>query len=467
MDAKAVEPFKVERWKLADLLANPRNVRDHPPEQIAQLRTSIREFGFTIPLLVRPDGLVIAGNGRLEAAIAEGLDDVPVVVAHGWTETQCRAYAIIDNKVALNANWNAELLREELGALLKIDLPLAGLLGFSEAEMRALDLGDLIGGPNSGSDPDEQPRVPAQPVTRPGDLWCMAQHRLVCGDSTDAASIARLMDGKRAALVFTSPPYADQRDYTTGGIGNWEQMMRGVFPLALPTTENAQALVNLGVVHRDNEWQPYWQGWLDWMHSEQGWRRFGLYVWDQGWGLPGDWAGRLAPSFELVFHFNRKSRKPNKIIACKNPGDHTHENAQSGFRKKDGAVADWTHSGQGIQETRIPDNVIRINRQVGGIAGHPAPFPVALPEFVMCSFSNARDVVYEPFAGSGSSILAAQRCGRRSMASELAPEYVDVAVQRWRKLFPDEPVTLDGSGRTFEAVAAERGIELPSAAPSQ
>jgi DNA modification methylase len=123
------------------------------------------------------------------------------------------------------------------------------------------------------------------------------------------------MDGGRAVLVFTSPPYGNQRDYTTGGAEDWDGLMRGVFA-RLPLSEDAQVLVNLGRIHRDNEWQIYWHAWLDWMR-EQGWRRFGFYVWDQGPGLPGDWNGRLAPAFEFVFHFNRKARKPNKIVPCR------------------------------------------------------------------------------------------------------------------------------------------------------
>ncbi len=235
--------------------------------------------------------------------------------------------------------------------------------------------------------------------------------------------------------------------------------MRGVFA-ELPVGDNAQVLVNLGLIHRDNEWQPYWQAWLDWMR-EQGWRRFGLYVWDQGPGLPGDWNGRLAPAFEFVFHFNRTARKPNKIVPCKWAG-HIND-AHGGIRNKDGHVGEWTHAGQGVQDTRIPDSVIRVMRhKARGIeTEHPAVFPVALPEFVMRSYSDERAMVYEPFAGSGTSVIAAERAGRQIRAIELAPQYVDVALRRWRKLFPDQPVILDGEGQDFEAVAQQRGVAIP------
>ncbi len=129
------------------------------------------------------------------------------------------------------------------------------------------------------------------------------------------------MGEDRAALLFTSPPYGNQRDYTTGGGTDWDALMQGVFQhLDVAMRPDGQVLVNLGLIHRESEWIPYWSGWLDWMRA-RGWRRFGLYTWDQGPGLPGDWNGRLAPAFELVFHFNREARRANKIVPCKWAGD--------------------------------------------------------------------------------------------------------------------------------------------------
>jgi DNA modification methylase len=455
-------PDAVEHWPLDRLSPYARNARTHDDDQVAQIAASIVEFGWTNPILVDAEGGIVAGHGRLLAARKLGLDTVPVVVLDHLTPGQRRAYVIADNKLALNAGWNEELLASELHALNGEGFELA-LTGFSETELDALmaPLGEEAdAGDGGGEDTaDEMPMPPREPITRAGDLWLIGNHRLLCGDSTDAAAVARVINGERAALVFTSPPYGNQRDYTTGGVGDWDALMRRVFA-SLPVTDSAQVLVNLGLVHRDNEWQPYWQAWLDWMR-EQGWRRFGFYVWDQGPGLPGDWNGRLAPAFEFVFHFNRKARKPNKIVPCKWAG-HVND-THGGIRHKNGHVGEWTHAGQGVQETRIPDNVIRITRhKARGIeTEHPAVFPVALPEFVMRAYSNARDIVYEPFAGSGTSVIAAERAGRRARVIELAPEYVDVALRRWRKLFPDQPVKLDGEGQTFEAVARARGVAIP------
>ncbi len=229
-----------------------------------------------------------------------------------------------------------------------------------------------------------------------------------------------------------------------------------MFAAAAPVLAPAvQILVNLGMIHRDAEWQPYWQDWVEWMRTA-GWRRFGWYVWDQGPGLPGDWNGRFAPSFEFLFHFNRDARKPNKIIESKWAG---HVNSEhGGLRNKEGKVGAWTAAGEGVQSHRIPDNVLRLTRhkQRGIEVEHPAVFPVKLPEFVMNSYTDPGECVLEPFNGSGTSIIAAQRAGRVSRAMEMAPEYVDLAIARWSMLHPEIPVTLDGDGRTYDQIAKER-----------
>jgi DNA modification methylase len=188
----------------------------------------------------------------------------------------------------------------------------------------------------------------------------------------------------------------------------------------------------------------------------EGWKRFGWYVWDQGPGLPGDWNGRLAPSFEFVFHFCRTPRKPNKTVACKWAG-HVND-SHGGMRAKNGTVGEWTHAGQGVQDTRIPDNVIRVTRhKARGIeVEHPAVFPVALAAFALEAYADAGDICFEPFSGSGTSIIAGQRTGRHVRAIELAPVYADVALRRWSLLYPDILPVLDGDGRAYDEIAAER-----------
>ena len=475
---------------VAELRAHAGNARVHGAAQIEQIKASMLAFGFTNPLLVDEAGVLIAGHGRLEAAVALGIEKVPTIVLRHLSAVQKEALRLADNRIAENATWDQALLRDALAAVQAaqdIDL---GVLGFSAAELddilaaagdavsdgdapEALSAPAVQGGGDGAAetdasaedDPaDAEPDPPRQAVTRPGDLWLLGEHRLLCGDSTDAASVARVMGADRAALLFTSPPYGNQRDYTTGGVSDWDALMQGVFQhLDRAVRADAQLLVNLGLIHRDSEWQPYWAGWLDWMRAK-GWRRFGLYAWDQGPGLPGDWNGRLAPAFELVFHFNREPRRPNKIIACRWAG---HVNSEKGgLRAKDGTVGEWQHAGQGVQETRIPDSVLRITRhKARGIeTEHPAVFPVALPEFLMRAYADEDEIVFEPFAGAGTSIIAGQRTGRRVRAIELAPAYVDLAIARWRMLHPDLPVTLADDGRDHDAVAAARKEVLVDAA---
>ncbi len=449
----------VRMTRIDDLVPYVRNARTHSAEQVAQIAASIREFGWTNPILVDGGNGVIAGHGRLQAARKLGLVEVPVIELAHLTETQTRAYVIADNRLAEAAGWDDDLLRVELADLRDDGFDLV-LTGFDATELDTLLAAD--GGEGGAADEaaDEVPEPVAEPAVRAGDLWLLGDHRLLCGNSTDPTVVARLMAGDTASLCFTSPPYSQQRAYTTGGISDWDALMLGVFG-ALPMADDGQVLVNLGLVHRDNAWVSYWNGWMSWMQS-QGWRRFGWYVWDQGPGLPGDWNGRLAPSFEFVFHFNRQSRRPHKIIPCVWAG---HVNPEKGgLRAKDGTVGEWTHAGQGVQDMRIPDNVLRVSRhKARGIeTEHPAVFPTALPGFVMNAYSDDGDVIYEPFSGSGSSIIAGQQTGRRVRAIELAPAYVDVTLRRFRLLYPTVPVTLDGDGRSYEAVVAERQGEIAS-----
>jgi ParB-like chromosome segregation protein Spo0J len=323
-------PGRIEHWPLARLRPYARNAKTHDADQVAKIAASMAEFGWTVPCLVAADGELIAGHGRVLAAAQLGLAEAPVIVLGHLTEAQRRAYRIADNKLTELGGWDEALLLEELRGLMAEDFDL-GLIGIPEDELDALlhDADDRA--PIDDDTADTIPEAPAEPITRPGDIWALGDHRLICGDATDPAVVARLMDGAQASLMFTSPPYAQQRDYGAAKekVGDWDALMQGVFAAA-PVTADAQLLVNLGLVHRDGEWIPYWEGWVDWMRA-QGWRRFGWYVWDQGPGLPGDWNGRLAPSHEFIFHFNRqpgsrtrRSRastraKPSAAAACAGP----------------------------------------------------------------------------------------------------------------------------------------------------
>ena len=435
--------MQIQMMPTARLVPYARNARTHSDQQVAQIAASMAEFGFVNPILIGADDVIIAGHGRLMAAQRLGMSEAPVIVLGHLTEAQRRALVIADNKIGENAGWDEAQLSLELQALLADGFDL-GLLGIPEDELDAL-LADAEDRPAISDDAaDAIPEPPAEPITRPGDIWALGKHRLCCGDATDPTAVARLTQGEQATLMFTSPPYAQQRDYGAAKekVGDWDALMQGVFAAARVTAD-AQLLVNLGLVHRDSEWQPYWEGWVEWMRAS-GWRRFGWYVWDQGPGLPGDWNGRLAPSHEFIFHFNRAPRKPHKTVPSKHAGETL---GGGGLRGADGTVHAKTGTGNAIQSHRIPDSVLRIMRHKGGLGAagsHPAVFPVALVEAVLTAFSDAGDLIYEPFCGSGTQIIAAERAGRRCFALELDPVYCDVAVRRWEMATGKTAVLKDG-----------------------
>ncbi|MGI3212921.1 site-specific DNA-methyltransferase [Roseovarius tibetensis] len=429
-----MRPSQIAFWPLERLKPYARNAKTHDADQVARIAASMAEFGWTVPCLVGEDGELIAGHGRVLAAAQLGLAEAPVIVLGHLSEAQRRAYRIADNKLSELGGWDEALLLEELRGLMAEDFDL-GLIGIPDDELEALlkdaDSADDDRTPIDNDTADTIPEPPAEPITRPGDIWALGAHRLICGDATDADVVARLMEGAQASLMFTSPPYAQQRDYGAAKekVGDWDALMQGVFAAA-PVIDTAQLLVNLGLVHRDGEWVPYWERWLDWMRSS-GWRRFGWYVWDQGPGLPGDWNGRLAPSHEFIFHFNRAPRKPHKTVPSKHAGETL---GGGGLRGADGTVHRKTGFGNAIQTQRIPDSVFRIMRHKGGLGAagsHPAVFPVALVEAVLAAFTDPGDLIYEPFCGSGTQLVAAERTGRRCFAMELDPVYCDVAVRRW------------------------------------
>jgi len=450
------------------LVPYARNARTHSDEQIDKIVASIDEFGWTNPVLIDAHGGILAGHGRVLAALRMGMAHVPCISLAHLTEAQRRAYIITDNQLALNAGWDEELLKLELLELdgMGFDLP---VLGFADDELKDFMSGDDAkppkAPPQSGDGGDDDgdviPSLPARVVTRPGDIWCLGPHRLICGDAGDRKIVTALMQENLAALCFTSPPYGAQREYAEDAPEDWTLLMKSVCK-QLPMRENGQVLINLGLAHQDSEFVAYWQQWLNWMRV-QGWRRFAWYVWDQGAGMPGDWGGRFAPSFEFVFHFNRQARKPNKIVPCIGAGEERRVHG-NGLRKPDGALRDWSHEGKPTQSHRVADSVVRIPRQHGAIGkdiDHPAVFPRALPAHFMLSFSDPDEICYEPFCGSGTSLLAAQETGRILRAVEIAPAYVDVALIRFSRAYPDIPIALNNSGESFEVVAARRWAEVP------
>jgi DNA modification methylase len=264
---------------------------------------------------------------------------------------------------------------------------------------------------------------------------------LHCGDCREILPTLGKVD-----LVFTSPPYGQQRHYCLGEF-EWQQVVCGA--LTKISSRDAQVFVNLGLIHRNGQVLSYWDDMISAMRSE-GWRLFGWYVWDQGPGLPGDWQGRLAPAHEWIFHFNITVRKPNKTVPCFFAGKS--RGKKSGLRSADGSIAAWSAEDLTTQDARIPDTVIRTvrHKHVGGIeAGHPAVFPVGLPTEIIAAFSDELETILDPFMGSGTTGVAAVKLGRRFIGIEIEERYFSIACKRiddaLRRpdLFIDQPKPID------------------------
>ena len=258
----------------------------------------------------------------------------------------------------------------------------------------------------------------------------------MCGDATARQDVAALFDGVTADIVVTSPPYADCRDYLSK-IPCWDTLMVGAFG-AIPCHESTQLLVNLGVIHRKNEWVPYWWGWLQQMRAG-GWRHYSLYVWDKLRAVPGGFGGRLKPAHEFIFHLNKKTVQANAWQPTKHEG-HTRAYWQ-GVRAKNGMAERIVR--RPVAATKVPNSVVRhVPILAHEAVGHPAQYPAGFADFIVKSWGTAGGAVYDPFAGTCTTLIAAQQNGRLGYAMEIAPEYVSMALSRWAKAYSDHAPVL-------------------------
>ncbi len=405
---------------LSELIPYARNSRTHSDAQVAQIAASIRGFGFTNPVLVDGESGIIAGHGRVMAARKLGLDRVPVIELGHLSEAQRRAYVIADNKLALNAGWDAELLGLELADLSALGFDLA-LTGFGEDEIASLtSLGNV-----GLTDPDEVPPPPAEPVTRAGDLWLLGKHRLVCGDSTDADTVARVLAGVVPHLMVTDPPYGVSYDPA------WRERAGA-----------SGGGTALGTVLNDHR--------ADWREA---WALFPgdvAYVWHGGLH-----AGTVADSLVASGFTLRSQIIWDKGQLVLSRGDYHWQHEPCWYAVREKARGHW--AGDRKQTT-----VWQISKPAKNETGHATQKPVACMLRPIENNSSAGQAVYEPFSGSGTTLIAAEMSGRHCHAIELSPAYVDVAVQRWQA-FTGEEATLHGSGLSFASVTAERGVGMVSA----
>jgi len=394
---------RVERRKVASLVPYARNARTHSAEQVSAIAASIREWGWTNPVLVDPEGSIIAGHGRILAAQKLGLTDVPVMVANGWSTEQKRAYVLADNKLALNAGWDLELLTFELSELQSHEFDL-GLTGFSTDE-----LAKLLTEANEGlTDPDEIPEAPAVPISQPGDVWILGNHRLICGDSTDALVVEKLLGSVKPHLMVTDPPYGVQYD------PEWRERA------GVNTATAAK-----GKVLNDDR--------ADWREA---WSLFPgdvAYVWHAGL-----FAGTVADSLVASGFQLRSQIVWDKGQLVLSRGDYHWQHEPCWYAVKKSAKGHWAGD---RKQTTVWD----IPKPKKSETGHGTQKPVECMKRPIENNSSPGQAIYEPFSGSGTTIIAGEMTGRHVYAVELNSAYVDVAVKRWQ----------DFTGRN--AVHAETG----------
>jgi DNA modification methylase len=408
---------KIEQWPTAKLLPYARNARTHSDEQVAQIAASIAEFGFTNPILAGSDGVIVAGHGRLAAAQKLGLEMVPVVVLDHLTPTQRRALVIADNRIAENAGWDDTMLRIEIASLQDEDFDLS-LTGFDADALAELMAGDEPDGEGQ-TDDDAVPEVSETPISRPCDVWLLGGHRLLCGDSTVAESYDRLLKGEQVDMVFTDPPY--NVNYANSA----KDKMRG----------KDRAILN------DNLGDGFYDFLLAALTPTVAHCRGGIYV-----AMSSSELDVLQAAFRAA-----GGKWSTFIIWAKNTftlgrADYQRQYEPILYGWPEGAQRHWCGD-------RDQGDVWNIKKPQKNDL-HPTMKPVELVERAIRNSSRPGDVVMDPFGGSGTTLIAAEKTGRKARLIELDPKYVDVIVRRWQD-WTGQQATREADGVPFDELAPE------------
>ena len=410
--------LKIEQRAIEALVPYARNSRTHSEAQVAQIAASIREFGFTNPVLIDADGGIIAGHGRVMAARKLGMEEVPCIELAGLSDTQRRAYIIADNKLALNAGWDDELLAIEFAEL--ADAGFDNLLtGFTQDEIDALTPEQI---PEGLTDEDAAPEVQTEPVSKLGDVWLLGKHRVMCGDSTSIDAVETLMAGQQADQLVTDPPYniayeggskkREQIKNDEMGSTDFRQFLRDAFTAA-------DAVMKAGAVfyiwHADTEGYNFRGACLD-----TGWQVRQTLIWNKDNSAFGrqDYHWKHEPCLygwkAGAGHLWAADRKQTTIIECKRPS-----------------------------KSEL----------------HPTMKPVELMQYQIENNTKGADLVLDLFGGSGSTLIACEKTGRHARLMELDPKYCDVIVRRWQE-FTGKQATLEATGATFAEVEADSGLAV-------
>lgn len=401
---------QIEYIKTEKLVPYARNSRTHSDEQVQQIMGSIKEFGFTNPVLVDGDGVIIAGHGRTMAAQRLGMKEVPCLRLSHLTEAQKRAYVIADNKLALNAGWDDEMLALELRNLRDEDFDLS-LTGFDDAELAAL-LADAVA--EGLVDEDEVPEAPEVPVTVEGDVWLLGRHRLMCGDSTSIEHLERLCDGQLVDMWLTDPPYnvsyeGKTKDALT--IKNDKMDDSGFRQFLTDAYIAADAVMKAGAVfyiwHADSEGYNF-RG----AAKDAGWTVRQCLIW-----------------------------KKQTMVMGRQDYHWKHEPCLYGW--KDGAAHLWAAD-------RKQTTILEFDRPSRN-AEHPTMKPVELFEYQMLNNTKGSDIVLDSFSGSGTTAIACEKHGRQARLMELDPKYCDVIIKRWQDFTGQKAIHAE-SGKPYEEI---------------
>ena len=437
---------RIEMLPTGSLRRNPRNARTHSKKQIERIVSSIRRLGFLNPILVDDDNLILAGHGRLAASLLLGLKHIPVIRFFHLTNAQKRAYLIADNKLAEQAGWDREMLAIELGELVDL-LPVEGLdVSLTGFEVAEIDL--LLADMNPKPEPEDiLPAIPSKAVTRCGDLWQLEKHRILCGDSRDAAAVTRLMNGTEAAAVFCDPPF-NVRVSSIGGRGrvrhrefafaSGEMSPKQFRAFLTETLGNGVRVSTEGAVHFVC---------MDWRHIadliEVGHDLYdamlNLVVWNKTNAGQGSFY-----------------RSQHELIAVFRVGGRAHRNNVELGRFGRNRSNVWTYAGV---------NTFGRDR-AKALASHPTVKPVALVADALLDCTARGHVVLDQFVGSGTTILAAEKIGRVGCGIEYEPTYVDVAIARWQEHTKLEATLVD-DGRTFAEIRLDRHGAAPTPLTSE
>jgi DNA modification methylase len=393
------DELEITYLPLDGLIPYANNSRTHSEAQVAQIAASIKEFGFTNPILIDQDGGIIAGHGRVLAARKLSMDVVPTIMLSNLTDTQRKAYVIADNKLALNAGWDDELLALELSELGEMGFDL-GLTGFTQEEIDALTPEQI---PEGLTDEDAVPEVPAEPVTKLGDVWLCGKHRVMCGDSTSIDAVEALTQGHMADMVNTDPPY---------GVSYQSNMRTKSAKFEVLKNDDVILDITPVIAACSTGWVFIWTTWkvIDkWLDSTKGLGfPTNMVIWSKGGGGIGDLKKTFSTDYEMALVFNRGAELTGKRI---------------------GSV--WKVGKDGATEYK-----------------HPTQKPVALAEEAIDKTTRRGAVVLDLFGGSGSTLVACEKIGRVNLSMELDPVYCDVIVKRWQE-FTGKQATLESDGRFF------------------